>query len=181
MGLKHWTRLSVWLALLVVMSALCWASGHETEAQLLQRIQNEQNPVKKAKYEIKLANLKLMQVQDAYSQGNIDAGTNLLGTFVEHMKTSWQLLQASGRKAVKQPEGFRELEISLREDARLLEDVARRLSYFDRGPVEKAGRELERMRVDVLQALFPAVKSPPLNASPPPQRPAPPGNPAKMP
>ena len=180
MGFKHWTRLSVWLALLGVMAAIGWASGHETEAQLLQRIQTEQNPVKKAKFEIKLADLKLMQVQDAYAQGNIDAGTKLLGTFLEHMKTSWQLLQSSGRKAVKQPEGFRELEISLREDGRVLEDVARRLSYFDRGPVENAGRELERMRVDVFQALFPVVKSPSLNASPPPQKPATPGNPAKM-
>jgi hypothetical protein len=180
MGSKRRRRLSVWLALLVAMSAFCWASGHETEAQLLQRIQNEQNPVKKAKYEIKLANLKLMEVQDAYSQGNIDGASKLLGTFLEYMKTSWQFLQASGRKAVKQPEGFRELEISLREDARVLEDVARRLPYFDRGPVEKAGRELERMRVEVLQALFPAGKSPSLNAAPPPQKPATPGNPAPM-
>lgn len=176
---RRWTRLSVWLAVLGILAAGSGALGRESEAQLLQRIRDEQNPVKKAKEEIKLANLKFAQVQDAYSQGNIEAGTKLLATFVEDMKTSWKFLQASGRKAVKQPDGFRELEISLREDARLLQDMGRRIDYFDREPVEKAAQELDQMRVEVLQALFPAGKSQPLNASPPPPIPTSPGNPSK--
>ena len=145
----------------------------------MQRIQSEQNPVKRAKDEIKLAKLRLAEVQDAYSQGNVDAGTKLLATFAEDMKASWKLLQASGRKAVKQPDGFRELEISLREDERLLQDMGRRLSYFDREPVDKVSQELERMRQEVLQALFPPDKSQPINASPPSQELKNPGSPSK--
>lgn len=131
------------------------AQGRDTEAQLLQRIQNEQNPVKKAKDEIKLASLKFIQVRDQYSQGRIDAGAKLLGMFTGDMKTSWKLLQDSGRKAWKQPEGFRELEISLREDVRSLQDLARSVSYFDRAPVLNAAHELEQMRYQVLDAQFP--------------------------
>ena len=83
MARERWTVLSVWLAVLGILLAGSCAMGRETEEQLLQRIQSEQNPVKKAKDEIKLANLKFAQVQDAYSQGHIEAGAKLLGTFVD--------------------------------------------------------------------------------------------------
>jgi len=145
------------------------ALGRDTEEQLLQRIQSELNPVKKAKDEIKLARLKLTQVQDAYSQGQADAGAKLLGTFVGLMKTSWKLLKESGRQAAKQPEGFRELEIALREDDRSLQDLERTVSYFDRTPLVNAAQELEQVRADVLHALFPG--GPPRTGKGPPPPP----------
>ncbi len=134
------------------------ALGRETEEQLLERIQREQNPVKKAKYEIKLADLKLQQAQAAYGQRNVELGAKLLGAVVEHMKTSWKILQESGRQAAKQPQGFKELEISLRHDDRLLEDLRHRVNYFDREPVDRAAEEMERIHSQVLLALFPGAK-----------------------
>jgi hypothetical protein len=131
------------------------ALGRDTEEQLLQRIQSEPNPVKKAKDEIKLAKLKFAQLRDAYSQGQVEAGVKLLSAYVDVTKTAWKLLQDSGRQAAKQPEGFRELEIALREDIRLLKDLERTVSYFDRAPLANAAQELEQMRVEVLHALFP--------------------------
>lgn len=155
MGRGRWTVLPVWLAVGAIFSACLFATEHETEAQLLQRIQSQPNPVKKAKDEIKLANLKLGQVQDAYSQGHPEAGAKLLGAYVDEITISWKLLQDSGRKASKQPEGFRELEIALRENVRLLQDLERTVSYFDRSPVENAGQKLDQIRNEVLHALFP--------------------------
>jgi len=143
--------------------------GRDTEEQLLQRIQSQQNPVKKAKDEIKLGSLRLTQVHDAYSQGQVEAGAKLLGTFVDTMKASWKLLQGSGRKASKQPEGFRELEISLRENVRSLQDLGRTVSYFDRAPLMNAAEELDQMRTEVLHELFPAGNPRPHKESPPPQ------------
>jgi predicted Zn-dependent protease len=162
--------------MLVILSTALCALGRETEEQLLQRIQSEQNPVKKAKDEIKLANLKFTQVHDAYSQGHIEAGIKLLGTFVDTLKTSWKFLQESGRKASKQPEGFRELDISLRENGRALQDLARTVSYFDRAPLEDAAQQLDQMRDEVLHALFPGGNPRTLKGSPPPQTTSP-GNP----
>jgi hypothetical protein len=153
------------------------ALGRETEEQLLQRIQSEPNPVKKAKVEIKLARLKLTQVQDAYAQGQIEAGVKLLGEFVGVMKTSWKLLQDSGRQAAKQPEGFRELEIALREDDRSLQDLERTVSYYDRTPLVNAAQELEQMRSDVLHALFPGGPPRTGKGLPPPPTVTSPGSP----
>lgn len=155
MGTKRWAVISVWLAVLgILLSSLC-AQARDTEEQLARKIQNEQNPVKKAKEEIKLASLKLTQIHEQYSTGHFDAGAKLLGNFMGDVKTSWKLLQDSGRKAWKQPDGFRELEISLREDVRSLQDLARDVSYFDRAPLANAAQELDRMRYQVLNAQFP--------------------------
>ena len=167
----RWTLTSIGLAVMATLVMSAAATGRETEQQLLQRIRNDQNPVKKAKDEIKLANLELAQVHDEYSAGHIEAGTKLLNTFLGEMKTSWKLLQDSGRKASRQPEGFRELEISLREDVRALQDLERIVSYFDRGPLTDAAQVLEQMRTEVLHAQFPGgnprtrKESPPRDAS----------------
>lgn len=147
--------LAVWG--MVSLPGLC-AFGRETEEQLRERIQSEQNPVKKAKYEIRLAHLELQQARDAYEQGNVQLGAKLLEAFAEHMTTSWKFLRDSGRQAAKQPQGFKELDISLRQDVRLLEDLRHRVAYFDRGPVDKAAQEMERIRSEVLRALFPGIK-----------------------
>ena len=166
--------------MLVILSTALCARGRETEEQLLQRIQSEQNPVRKAKDEIKLASLKFKQVHDAYSQGHIEAGVKFLGTFVDVMKTSWKLLQDSGRKASKQPDGFRDLEISLREHVRSLQDLGRTVSYFDRAPLAMAAQELEEMRVEVLHALFPGDIPLPRKGSPPPHTMTTPGSPPEV-
>ncbi len=158
----------VCLALAGILLAAGCAMGRETEEQLLQQIQAEQNPVKKAKDEIKLANLKLTQIQQAYAQGHIEAGAKSLGAMTDALKAAWKTLQDSGRVAVKQPQGFRELEIALREDVRALQDLAHTVSYLDRAPLEKAAEELDHVRSEVLHAQFPGRPPRTLKGSPPP-------------
>jgi hypothetical protein len=155
MARGRWTIFAVGLALVGILLVVRLAVGSDTEEQLVQRIQSEQNPVKKAKEEIKLSSFKLARVQDDYSQGRVEEGEKILGAFIAEMKSSWKTLQDSGRIAAKQPQGFRELEISLREDVRALQDLGRTVGYFDRAPLENAAQELEQMRGEVLRALFP--------------------------
>ena len=163
----------------MLVPGLC-APPPQTEDQMMQRIESERNPVKKAKEEIRLARLKLGQVEDAYSNGQIEKGAGLLKALVDEMETSWKLLQSSGRKASKQPEGFRELEIALRENARALEDLQRKVSYFDRTPLADATQEFDRMRSEVLQALFPDDKTRNHKGPPAPQTAINPPNPAEV-
>jgi len=53
-------------------------------------------------------NYRLAQVQDAYSHGRIEEGAKLVANLMDTIRTSWKLLQGSGRKASKQPDGFRD-------------------------------------------------------------------------
>ena len=132
----------------------------EDEAQLLARVEKEQDPVKKSKMESRLARLKLRQAIRTYEQGNTEEGAQLVSAYLARIKDSWQILRSSGRNAAHASGGFKELDIELREDARLLDDLKRRISYFDRGPVEKAEKDVEQERAEVLHALFPVTRAP---------------------
>jgi len=136
------------------------AASSDTERHLQAHVEKETDPVKKSKGTTRLARIKLQQAIQAYEQGNTDQGAQLVDAYLGRIKDAWQNLRSSGRNAARDPRGFKELDIELREDARLLEDVKRRISYFDRGPVEKAEKEVEQERAEVLQALFPVARPP---------------------
>jgi hypothetical protein len=155
--------LSIAFLLLGVPAFLAGVSSappSETEAHLLARMQKEHDPVKKSKEETHLARIKLEQSIQAYNQGNVEQGAQLVSAYLGRIKDTWQTLKSSGRNAARAPQGFKELDIELREDARLLDDLKRRVSYFDRDPIEKAAKEVEQVRAEVLQALFPAAHAP---------------------
>jgi hypothetical protein len=153
-------RTGVWLiaggALLVAASRV---PRRDNEQDLLNRLQQETRPVKKAKYEIRLARLKLLGARDAVDQGEPEKVRELLSLYLAHIHTSWQLLQSSGRNAFRKPEGFKELDIALRQDGRMLTDLGQRLPYFERGDVDKTAKEIEQIRAEVIKALFPPARS----------------------
>jgi hypothetical protein len=155
--------LSIAFLLIAVPAFLASASSappSETEAQLLARIQKEHDPVRKSKEKTRLARIKLQQVVQTYQQGNAEQGAQLISAYLDSIKDSWEVLRSSKRDAVRAPQGFRELDIELREDERMLDDLKRRVSYFDRDPIEKAAKEVDQVRTEVLHALFPEARVP---------------------
>jgi hypothetical protein len=143
------------LTVAVLFAPKVAARGPDTEEDLVAHIQHEQDPVKKAKYEIRLGQVKLQQAADAYHLGEIDRGPKLLDAYLECMQESWKLLKGSGRDATRKPSGFKELEFSLREDARQLEDLRRHVSYLDRDPLDRVVQETDKAHNEVMNALFP--------------------------
>ena len=131
----------------------------DTEGRLMARIQKEADPVKKSKCMTRLARIKLQQAIEAYEHGNIQQGVQFAQIYMGRVKDSWQLLKNCGRNAARDVRGFKELDIELREDARLVDDLTRRVSYLDRGPIEQTEKELEVVHAEVLHALFPAARA----------------------
>jgi len=127
----------------------------DSEADLKARIEREQNPVKKAKYEIRLGRVILTEATVAYDKGDPDRCNALASDYLAHIKDAWQLLRGTGRNPLKKPDGFRDLDIALREDARLLDDLQHRIPYDERDPVTKVAQEINRIHGEVIQALFP--------------------------
>jgi len=142
----------------VYLAGVSLALASETEAHLLARVQKETDPVKKSKGQTRLARIKLEQAIQAYDHGNIEQGVQLVSVYLGRIKDSWQTLRGSGRNAARNPQGFKELDIELREDVRLLNDLGQRVSFYDRAPIEQAGKQLEQVRTEVLQALFPVAR-----------------------
>jgi len=131
----------------------------ENEADMVAHFEREHNPVKKSIDATRLAQLKLQQATDAYTKGDLDQGKKLLGDYLKWIKSSWDLLKSSGRPAERKPQGFKELDIALREDARQFGDLEHRVPFTDRDPVTKASQEAEKIRGEVLAVLFPAGES----------------------
>ena len=155
---RHWTCA---LTLAAVMGfgsvAAVSAARKDTEADLLARISRESNLIKKAKLEIRLARVKLMQAKNAREEGDIESSLQLLEAYAARVRSAWETLQQSGRPAHKKPQGFKELDIALREDERYLEDLQRSISVLQREPVEKISSDMSKIRAEVLKALFPAL------------------------
>jgi len=155
---KPWC--AVFVLILLVLADTLAASlprRRDTEQDLLARIQREPDPIKKAKLEVRLGRVKLLESMAACDQGNIEETNRLLGAYIETLNDAWERLQNSGRVAHKKSSGFKELDIELREDARYLEDLRHRLPYAERGRTEKVAGEVDQLRNEVLKELFPPM------------------------
>ncbi|MBZ5565938.1 MAG: hypothetical protein LAP13_26395 [Acidobacteriia bacterium] len=141
-------------------TTLC-GGKRDNEEDLKTHIQSEHNPVKKAKIQIRLAKLQLNQAEASYNQGQTEQGAALLGVYASTMQDAWEALRQSGRNGARQPQGFKELELALREGTRRLEDLKHRISYYDREPVDKVQQTLASEHNAVLKALFPTLESAP--------------------
>jgi hypothetical protein len=131
------------------------AKRQTNEQELEARIDGETNPTKKAKLEIQLGALKLGEAVDAYDHNQFDEGPKLIGSYWSWMKKAWELLEKSGRDASRKPQGFKDLDITLRENARRLNDLAHRTPFADRGDIEHVGTEIDALHAQVMAALFP--------------------------
>lgn len=131
------------------------APRRDSEESLLRRIEQQGNPVKRAKLEIRLGRLYLEGAIEAFERGELSAVYSRLDQYLETMQGAWTTLQNSGREAWRKPQGFKDLDIALREDDRALQDLLRRVPYDYRGPIEEVVQEAEALRAEVLKALFP--------------------------
>jgi hypothetical protein len=76
------------------------------------------------------------------------------------------LLEKSGRDAGRRPQGFKDLDIALREHARRLNDLRQRTPLADCGTIESVTAEIDTLHGQVLTALFPGGEVKELAPSP---------------
>ena len=99
--------------------------------------------------------MKLRQAFAAYDHGDFNGCWKSFDDYLARMQAAWSALAASGRIASKKPDGFKQLDIALRESRRALEDFETRLTFEERQQVEKVRKQTEELRARVLDALFP--------------------------
>lgn len=132
----------------------------DNEKQLAAKIAREKNPGKKARLQIRLARVKLTEAIQAYDANNFDQGWALLEEYRKQIDLSWKTLEGSERGVAKHFEAYKKLEINLREDGRLLEDLRRRVPYPENESIKTIARENSRVHSQVLGVLFPAGTPP---------------------
>jgi hypothetical protein len=127
----------------------------------LERLQKERDklnrqtdPVDRTKTNITIADILLSLAAEAIKTDEPEVLGKRLDEYVETIRDAHQTMMMTGRDAHKKPKGFKELEIALRRQGRILDDLARTVSFDDREPVEKAKQIASDIRDDVLRALF---------------------------
>jgi hypothetical protein len=148
--------------MLLLTGALTPAAGASTDedrAKELQRerakLQKETDPVDRAKIGVKISDILVEDVGDAVRQGNVAEMEKQLAAYAETIESAHQELVDSGRNAAKKPNGFKELEIALRQHIRRFDELSRMLNLQNRVPVEKTKSLATGIRDNLLKALFP--------------------------
>jgi hypothetical protein len=129
--------------------------NRDKEENLVAKIAREKNPGKKARLQIQLAKLNLVNAGAVYDRQGYDEGKALLQQYLAQVKASWATLQGADNAIRKHLRAFKDLEIALREDDRILEDLRHRVPYPESEVIREIAKESNLVHSQVLEALFP--------------------------
>jgi hypothetical protein len=127
----------------------------------LERLQRERDkltrpidPVSRTKTDITIADILLTLAGDAVKANEPEVLGKRLNEYVDTIHDAQQTMMKTGRDAQRKSKGFKDLELALRRQIRVLKDLARSVTFDQREPVERARQEAENARDDLLKALF---------------------------
>lgn len=162
--------MTVWLKLAPVLLLLASHPPSQDSKRLVkveQKLQHltekyEKEKKKDAVHQAKaLAKLLPKAVEAAgleIQTGEVDKGIDLLTHCRDESERVYQALLATGRNPVKKSDGFRQLQIALRESVRGLRGILYQLPFGRRSPVEAVRADMEQLNGQILQKLFPPPK-----------------------
>jgi len=152
------------LVLLVVGFSSCAVRITPLQGQYdkrLERLQKEKDklnrltdPIDRTKTGIAISEILLSLASEAVKTGEPEMLGKRLNEYVETIRDAQETMMKTGRDAHRKPKGFKDLEIALRRQIRLLDDLAHSVSYDQRDPVEKAKAQASDLREELLKALF---------------------------
>jgi hypothetical protein len=150
--------------LLVVVLSSCAVRTASLQGQVdkrLERLDRERarlkaviDPVERTKSDIAISEILLSLASDAVRSGEPEVLEKRLAEYVDTIQDAHQAMMKTGRDAHRKPKGFKDLEIALRHQIRMLDDIGKSLTFDQRTPVDRAKQEASDIRDDLLKALF---------------------------
>jgi hypothetical protein len=134
------------LMLLVSISLAAFARNEESLDQLIARAESAPQGERPALY-IRIARQQADVADKLYQEGNAEAGNSAVAHVVTYSEKASDAAAATGKK-------MKDTEIALRKMAEKFRDVKRSLPFEDQAPVQQAIDRLEKMRTDLLGAMF---------------------------
>jgi len=147
-------RLSRLFAACLLSLLLTGLAQADNLGKLRQKLEQESDPIDRAKLTAKLGDELLKQMGDRYKAGAYTDGEELLDEYLKAVRAAHRGLQQSGRDARRKPAGFKQLEIHLRKSARDLERIAQHAPADSRQTLREAENEVDAIRSELLQALM---------------------------
>jgi hypothetical protein len=148
-----WFRLTGVAVMASMMVSIAVADDHIGE--LRARFSKETDPVHKAKLLGPLSDAEFHAIQDFVTAGNLSEAAPLANELADEAEVALKALEARGKDAEKHPEGYKQVEISVRGSLRRIENVLVELSADDQTAFLAVKKRLDAVEHQVLRELFP--------------------------
>jgi len=133
------------------------AAEQETQARYEAQYQLEHDPVGRAKILAKLGRFEIDRARSDLKADREEQSLADLERYRDQVENAVQALSATGVNAEQHPSGFKELQISLRETIRHVDELILQLP-FDKRPWFQAVRsDLAKSQNSLIEALFPTL------------------------
>lgn len=149
-GFLHpaWAGLAV--ALLLVQ-----AQPQSRTADLRSRFAREADPVRRARLMPQLGEAELQDVQKEIAAGEVSHALEILKDYRDQTEQCQKGMDALGVDVEKHAGGFKQLQISLRESLRRLDEALVSLPADEQKPFLDVRKELDRINRHLIRQLFP--------------------------
>ena len=117
------------------------------------------DPVKTAKDAVKQGEIQLEQMRREIRAENYEAALSVLRAYRDAIKSAHASLIASGRDAEKKPNGFKHLQIHIRQNIQKLDQAIFSVPVDEREPFEAIRKELDKIDRELIDVLFPRQPS----------------------
>jgi hypothetical protein len=142
----------------VILSAALLAAAAPSQdhtAEFRARFDKETDPVRKAKLLSPLSDAEFHQIQTLLAAENLTQASAIAGQMADEAEEALKALDAKGRDPEKNPQGYKQAEISVRSSLRRINDVLVGLPADDQKPFMDARNRLDEVDRKLIRDLFP--------------------------
>src|SRR5271169_1615994 len=140
------------IAALAVCAAL---SAQDRYAESLAKYQNETDPVRKSRALVKLGDEQVDLAKKQLKADDEVASLHTLEQYRDEVRDTVVALKGTGVDAERKPAGFKELQISLRETIRRIDDLILTLNADKRPFFREVRNDLSMNQNELIDDLFP--------------------------
>ncbi len=124
-------------------------------AEYRQKYERESDPVRKAKALTKLGDAQVLEFVHQAAADNYTAAFATLTEYRNEVRTTFDMLKATGNDAERKPEGFKQLQIHLRKSLWEIGRITPRIPGDRHGTFDDIHNELGRIQNELIHMLFP--------------------------
>lgn len=143
--------------LIIALASVCSFARQQPDrlSTARSRFDHETDPVHRAKLIVPLGNAEFDRIEKQVIDSDLTNALTDLQTYEGQVMSCEKALDAKGVDAERHPAGFKELEISVRESLRRLDNVLVRLPGDDQKPFLDVRKSLDDVNRHLIKQLFP--------------------------
>jgi hypothetical protein len=144
-----------WVAVFLVALVAGPLLAQDRTAELRSRLEKETDPVRKAHLIGPLADAEFRDMHEKIDAGDLAGAAEIAGRVRDEAQASKKALDAMKRNAEAHPEGYKQLEISVRESIRRLDDIMVSLAKDEQAPLTEVRKDMDELDRQMIHQLFP--------------------------